>query len=42
MMHDLRQEIGITNNVLKYVIYVTYNKTSNRMIIYTRKMLNIT
>ena len=37
MKHSLKQELGIKKNVLKLVIYVTYNKTSNRMIIYSRK-----
>ena len=26
MMHNLKQELGIKKNVLKLVIYVTYNK----------------
>ena len=30
MMHILKQELGIEKNVLKLVIYVTYNKTSNK------------
>ena len=35
------QELGIKKNVLKLVIYDTYNKTSNIMIIYIRKYLHI-
>ena len=37
MMHTLKQELGIKKNVLKLVIYVTYNKTSNIMLIFSRK-----
>ena len=35
MMNTLKQKLGIKQNVLKLVTYVTYNKTSNRMLIYT-------
>ena len=36
-MHNLKQELGIKNYELKLVTYVTYNKTSNRMMIYSMK-----
>ena len=42
-MHNLKQEQCTKKNVLKLVVYVTYNdKTSNKMIIYTIKMFNVT
>ena len=36
MMYNLKQKLGIKWNAPKLVIYVTYNKTNNRLIIYTR------
>ena len=33
-MHNVKQELGIKKNVFKLTIYVTYNKTSNTVIIY--------
>ena len=41
MMYNLKQELGIKENILNLVTYVTNNKTSNRMIINARKILNI-
>ena len=35
-MYNLKQKLGIKYTVLKLVIYVTNNKTSYRMIIYTQ------
>ena len=39
MIHNLEQELGIKQIVLELVIYVTYNKTSNWIITYSRKCL---
>ena len=30
MMYNLKQKLGIKRNVLKWVIYVTYNKTKKK------------
>ena len=37
MIHNLKQELGIKTILLELVIYLTYDKTSNRIIIYSRK-----
>ena len=39
-MYNFKQKLGIKWNIFKSVIYVTYNKTSNKMIMYTRQQLN--
>ena len=36
MMHNLMQELAFKKYVMKLVVYVTYNQTSNTMIIYSR------
>ena len=37
VVHNLKQKLAMKKNVLKVVIYITYTKTSNIMIIYSRK-----